>query len=158
MERRLTTDWALFPKLINHTSIAPLEKSQNSQEIPFFYLCDTMATRSKRILSAQSQCELPTKHKRRKHYTVIDDTVASPNQKTYSKHGLSRRGWSNVEAIMPNIKGALEQRSMPKNPNIDLSTAENWLIRPELIQICKTAISTDLQAIVSYNPTPDIKK
>jgi len=59
---------------------------------------------------------------------------------------------------MPKIKGALEQRSMSKNPNIDLSTAENWLIRPELMQLCKSAISTDLQAIVSYNPTPNIKK
>ena len=132
--------------------------AQNLQELPSFF-CDTMATRSKRVLSAQSQCELPTKYKRRKRYTVIENTAISPNQITHhSKHGLSKRGWSNVEAIMPKIKGALEQRSMPKNPNIDLSTAENWLVRPELIQLSKNAISTDLQAVVSYNLAPDIKK
>lgn len=63
-------------------------------------------------------------------------------------NNLSRRGWSNVEAIMPKLKGALEQRQMPNNTNIDLSTAENWLIRPELIEICKEAIDQNLEAKV----------
>jgi hypothetical protein len=61
-----------------------------------------------------------------------------------STHGLSNRGWSNVEAIMPKIKGALEQR-MKQN----LSTAENWLIREELVDICKGAIADRLQPAVS---------
>ncbi|PVI02650.1 1-aminocyclopropane-1-carboxylate synthase 7 [Periconia macrospinosa] len=60
-------------------------------------------------------------------------------------HNLSQRGWSNVEAIMPKIKGAVEQRQIPNNTNIDLSTAENWLIRPELMEICYEAIVQDLE-------------
>ncbi|KAF2795571.1 1-aminocyclopropane-1-carboxylate synthase [Melanomma pulvis-pyrius CBS 109.77] len=63
-----------------------------------------------------------------------------------SDHGLSKRGWSNVEAIMPKIKGAVEQRKISNNTNIDLSTAENWLIRPELIEICKEAIIQNIEA------------
>ncbi|RMZ66210.1 aminotransferase -like [Pyrenophora seminiperda CCB06] len=56
-----------------------------------------------------------------------------------------------MASIMPKIKGALEQRSMQDNPNIDLSTAENWLIRTELMDLCKSAISTDLKAVhLSY--------
>jgi hypothetical protein len=66
-----------------------------------------------------------------------------------STHGLSNRGWSNVEAIMPKIKGALEQRMKQNNTNIDLSTAENWLIREELVDICKGAIADRLQPAVS---------
>ncbi|KAF1950196.1 1-aminocyclopropane-1-carboxylate synthase 7 [Byssothecium circinans] len=65
---------------------------------------------------------------------------------TPTDHGLSKRGWSNVDAIMPSIKGAVEQRKIPSNANIDLSTAENWLIRPELIEICKETIMKNLDA------------
>ena len=55
--------------------------------------------------------------------------------------GLSRRGWSNVASIMPKIKTAAAERSRLDSPNIDLSSAENWLIRGELIEICKEAIT-----------------
>jgi hypothetical protein len=71
---------------------------------------------------------------------------------TNSQHGLSKRGWSNVEAIMPQIKGALEQRTIENNTNIDLSTAENCLIRTELMNICKSAILDNLQAAVRSVP------
>ncbi|KAJ4357162.1 uncharacterized protein N0V89_001737 [Didymosphaeria variabile] len=47
---------------------------------------------------------------------------------------------------MPKIKGAVEQRSIKHNTNIDLSTAENWLIRPELIELCRDAITQQLEA------------
>ena len=59
------------------------------------------------------------------------------------------RGLSNVASIMPKIAGAVKDRSslqIDSNPNIDLSTAENWLLRPELIQICKDAIANSLCA------------
>jgi hypothetical protein len=69
-----------------------------------------------------------------------------------SKHGLSKRGWANVEAIMPKIKGALEQRKIQNNTNIDLSTTENWLLRPELVELCKVAIAERLQTGVGVVP------
>ncbi|KAF2729067.1 PLP-dependent transferase [Polyplosphaeria fusca] len=59
---------------------------------------------------------------------------------------FSERGRSNIEAIMPKIKGAVEERKSKTSSNIDLSTAENWLIRPELMEICKEAINQDLTA------------
>lgn len=65
-----------------------------------------------------------------------------------NEHSLSQRGWTNVEAIMPKIKGAVEQRKIKNNSNIDLSTSENWLIRPELIALCKEAVAEGLQAQV----------
>lgn len=78
------------------------------------------------------------------------DSEAKPN--------LSKRGWATVEAVMPRIKGAVAERSKKQNTNIDLSTAENWSIRPELITICKDAISQKLSTkvltstLVSFNP------
>ena len=65
------------------------------------------------------------------------------------ENGLSQRGWSNVEAIMPKIAAAVEERQIKNNTNIDLSTAENWLIRSELIEICKDAINQKLAGQVS---------
>ncbi|POS75432.1 hypothetical protein DHEL01_v206174 [Diaporthe helianthi] len=56
------------------------------------------------------------------------------------RNGLSQRGWVNVEAIMPKIRGAVEERKLKQSKNIDLATAENWLIRPELLDLCKTSI------------------
>ena len=63
-------------------------------------------------------------------------------------HGLSARGWANVAEVMPRISAAIEERSRQDNPNIDLSTAENWLIRTELIEICKEAVEKNLRAKV----------
>ncbi|OCL14891.1 PLP-dependent transferase [Glonium stellatum] len=65
---------------------------------------------------------------------------------TPAEHTLSQRGWANVEAIMPKIGGAVAERMIKNNRNIDLSTAENWLIRPDLINICKDAIAKGLCA------------
>lgn len=78
-------------------------------------------------------------------YTKNEIKMTTTTTKT---HNLSQRGWSNVEAIMPKIKGAVEQRKIANNTNIDLSTAENWLIRPELIEICNEAIVQNLEAKV----------
>ncbi|MCJ1401065.1 hypothetical protein MMC11_004277 [Xylographa trunciseda] len=60
--------------------------------------------------------------------------------------GLSKRGWSNVAEIMPRISAAVTERTRQDNPNIDLATAENWLLRPEIIALCKDAIVQKLQA------------
>jgi hypothetical protein len=57
--------------------------------------------------------------------------------------------YQTVAGRMSKIKGALEQRMKQNNTNIDLSTAENWLIREELVDICKGAIADRLQPAVS---------
>lgn len=56
---------------------------------------------------------------------------------------MSSRGTSNVAAIMPKITAAVSSRS--EGRHIDLASAENWLIRPELIEICKEAIANNLK-------------
>lgn len=61
------------------------------------------------------------------------------------KHNLSARGWANVAGIMPKIKGAVAERMSETRTNIDLSTAENWLIRPELVEICREAMVGQLR-------------
>ncbi|KAL5364141.1 PLP-dependent transferase [Aspergillus floccosus] len=45
---------------------------------------------------------------------------------------------------MPKISAAVAERTRLDNPNIDLSTAENWLLRDELLDICKDAITKNL--------------
>ena len=57
---------------------------------------------------------------------------------------LSQRGWANVGTIMPKIKGALKERVKQDNPNIDMASAENFLIRDEVIEICKRGIEKEL--------------
>ncbi len=61
---------------------------------------------------------------------------------------LSKRRFSNIKAIMPKISGQVDERKKVNNPNIDLSTAENWLLRPELIELCKQAIQDGFTAKV----------
>jgi hypothetical protein len=44
--------------------------------------------------------------------------------------GLSKRGAENVDVVMPRISAAVQERSKD-NPNIDMSTSENCLMRDE---------------------------
>lgn len=62
--------------------------------------------------------------------------------------GLSQRSNAVVQTIMPRISSAVAERTRMDNPKIDLSTAENWLLRDELAEICKDAISEGLEAKV----------
>jgi hypothetical protein len=71
------------------------------------------------------------------------------SEKTEHQPKLSKRGWATVEGIMPKIKDAVAEKSKKVNTNIDLSTAENWLLRPELVALCKDAVAQDLSARVS---------
>jgi gliotoxin/aspirochlorine biosynthesis aminotransferase len=64
---------------------------------------------------------------------------------TADRHGLSGRSWENVSAIMPKIKAAVQDRVSKESTFIDLGTAENWLLRPELIELCKKSISEGLE-------------
>lgn len=57
---------------------------------------------------------------------------------------LSARGRSNVELIMPMISKLIAEKQRSQDITIDLSTAENWLIRNELIDIFKAAIAENL--------------
>ena len=60
---------------------------------------------------------------------------------------LSARGrFNTIEIIARILKAILEGVKDPKSTNslnntIDLSMAENWLIRPEVLEICKAAIN-----------------
>lgn len=64
------------------------------------------------------------------------------------RRGMSQRGWSNVEGIMPKIRSAVNERGRDDNANIDLATAENWLLRPEMTLFCKKSINEHLDAKV----------
>lgn len=66
-----------------------------------------------------------------------------------TEYGMSKRGFSNVEAIMPKIRAQVAERTKTTNFNIDLSTAENCLIRPEVMEIYKKAIQEGLSSSVS---------
>lgn len=61
---------------------------------------------------------------------------------------LSGRMESTISAILPQITASLSQRSSEALPNIDLAAAENWVIRPGLVALCKDAIAEDLVAQV----------
>lgn len=65
------------------------------------------------------------------------------------KAQLSRRAWTTVKTVMPRIRGAVAERSKTQTENIDLSTAENRLIRPDIIVICKESITENLDIEVS---------
>ncbi|OJD30970.1 1-aminocyclopropane-1-carboxylate synthase [Diplodia corticola] len=56
---------------------------------------------------------------------------------------LSERMRDTVESIVPKIATQVAQRSS-SNPPVDLGTAENWLIRSELVDFFKDAISKNL--------------
>lgn len=67
--------------------------------------------------------------------------------------GLSERGAGNVDAILPRISSALKERTNPSAPRIDLSTAENWLLREEIIQATKDGIQKELKPhVCNSNP------
>lgn len=68
--------------------------------------------------------------------------------------GLSPRGAGNVDAILEKINAAVEERAKQNNTNIDLGTSENWLIRDELMKICKDAIQNCMVAKVRATGFP----
>lgn len=60
---------------------------------------------------------------------------------------LSGRMSGNVDTIMPKIMGALAERTADvhqKPAAIDLATAENHLLRQELVELCRDAITEKL--------------
>ena len=71
---------------------------------------------------------------------------------------LSKRGNANVSNIMPHIpKTILEAGWVPNEDSvIDLSIAENWLIRDEILDIQKTCNAEYLNREVGYWYPPGI--
>ena len=68
-------------------------------------------------------------------------------------HSLSERGRSNISEIMSRVPQKLLGDSKSKSDKssvIDLSMAENWLIRNEVLEICKFAINKKFQKHVSH--------
>ena len=67
---------------------------------------------------------------------------------------LSERGRSNIIEIMSRVPkkllGGTESKSN-RSSIIDLSMAENWLIRNEVLEVCRFAIDQKFQAHVSHN-------
>lgn len=66
---------------------------------------------------------------------------------------LSDRGRSNVDNFMPKIAAVVAQKTEQRSaPIVDLSTAENWLMREELVALFKTTLFEHLCNDVSYPP------
>lgn len=61
---------------------------------------------------------------------------------------LSQRMQRPTEALLPKINSSLAQRNDPAQV-VNLATAENWLIRKEVLQIYRTALQTSLTCAVS---------
>ena len=67
--------------------------------------------------------------------------------------GLSERGRSKITQIMSRVPKKLLGDSESKlngSSIIDLSMAENWLIRNEVLEICKFAIDQKFQTHVGH--------
>lgn len=64
-------------------------------------------------------------------------------------NGLSTRMSKSVASMLPHIAATIAERTSKGPAKIDLATAENWLLRPELLEICKDAIAQNLTADVS---------
>jgi len=62
---------------------------------------------------------------------------------------LSRRMNKSVASMLPHIAATIAERTSKAPAKIDLATAENWLLRPELLEICKDAFVEKLTASVS---------
>jgi len=77
---------------------------------------------------------------------------------------LSHRGRFNVVNTMSQLpKAMLEDKGGNTVPEeefdaIDLSMAENWVIRQEVLQICKPAIETSFTGHVSLSSLPALQK
>ena len=63
--------------------------------------------------------------------------------------GLSQRMSYTVAALLLKVSATIAERKFSTPCNIDLATAENWLIRPELVNLCKDAVAQSLEVDVS---------
>lgn len=65
---------------------------------------------------------------------------------------------NNIVAILPKVAATIAEQTATGLAKIDLSTAENWLPRPELFAICKDAIfrylKTDVRSLLKISHDP----
>ena len=61
---------------------------------------------------------------------------------------LSQRAQGNVKLFMPIVAAKLEQRHSADVQKIDLATAENWLMRDEILPILENSVFKELTASV----------
>lgn len=66
--------------------------------------------------------------------------------------GLSSRMTNIIAAVLPQIAVTVAERSSSGPPKIDLATAENWLVRRELVSIYKEAFATEANVEVNTFP------
>lgn len=62
---------------------------------------------------------------------------------------LSNRGRSNITEIMNRIPAAILEGINSNDDSINLSMAENWLVRQEVLDICKASIQNNFDTHVS---------
>ena len=58
--------------------------------------------------------------------------------------GVSTRMSTVIAAVMPKIAVTVANKTSTATPNIDLATAENWLVRDELITLFMEAVAKNL--------------
>lgn len=59
-------------------------------------------------------------------------------------NGVSTRMSTVIAAVMPKIAVTVANRTSTATPRIDLATAENWLVRDELVTLFMEAVAKDL--------------
>lgn len=71
---------------------------------------------------------------------------------------LSNRARYNVDVFMPSISAKVKQKTSAASEQkiIDLATAENWLMRDELVGIFKDSISRELGSAVCLSPASSV--
>jgi hypothetical protein len=64
--------------------------------------------------------------------------------------GISNRMNDILQAVSQYLPRDNKQPTKSGLVPIDLSVAENWLLRPELLEICRDAVAKDFNAAVSF--------
>ena len=79
--------------------------------------------------------------------------VEIQQQNVSDLHGISARMDNILAAILPSAGREDDHSAGPadRSASIDLATAENWLLREELLPICKNAIAQGLTTKVSLS-------
>ena len=79
-------------------------------------------------------------------------------------NGVSTRMSTVIAAVMPKIAVTVANRTSSATPNIDLATAENWLVRDELVTLFMEAVAKNLDPKVftlshlpKAFPPPDLR-
>lgn len=84
--------------------------------------------------------------------SVFVSSSPPPNDELFSKMAsqswLTQRFQGLVDALMPKVTAALQDKQ--ESHRLDLATAENHLIRKELIGIYKTTLADGLESEVSW--------